>query len=168
MKVYALYILIDPITNSIRYVGKTKQDLKERLARHVRDALEMDGATWADRTHRANWIRKVLSQGQRPRISEMCRYNDLESVNAAERFFIHHIRSVRNDLTNATAGGDGGIVPRKPAISDAVVLEAYRAGKSSIVISKEFKTCKKRVLSVLKRAGVLRAPGRVAREVAPC
>lgn len=161
MSLYATYILADPTTGAIRYVGKTKQKTRERLRRHVRDALEKsaDGA-WADRTHRANWIRSLLNHGQEPVLKEIYHYATLEEVNAAERFLIRHIRPVKPDLTNTTDGGDGGIVSRKPACDDGIVIRAYQGGMTSRQIASKYKTCRKRVLGILKQAGVEMRPAR--------
>jgi hypothetical protein len=134
----------------IRYVGKTKQTLAERLGRHIRDAQEKVGDKWSDNTHRANWLRKA----GRPLIYEICRYKTLSEVNAAERFLIYHMKAAGKNLTNTTMGGDGGIVARLPACRDRVVIDEYQRGLSSTKIAAKYKTCKKRVLSVLKAAGV--------------
>jgi hypothetical protein len=154
---FSLYLLVDPSNGSIRYVGKTIQNPKDRLRRHIRDAQCRLGDMWEDHTHRANWIRKVLDSGSTPGLEVLGAYRSLSELNAAERFFIHHIRSVV-DLTNATVGGDGGN-GRKPVIGDDVVLAEFRAGLGSGAIAKRHHTCKKRVLSVLKRAGYVKVPG---------
>lgn len=158
---YATYVLVDPLTGQIRYVGKTKQRVAERLGRHVRDAQEKRGERWSDITYRANWIRSLLFQGHRPTLEVVHRYATLEEVNEAERFLIRHIRPAKSNLTNTTDGGDGGIASRAPVVEDGEVIAAYVGGMSSTKISRKFKTCKKRVLNVLKKAGVaLRPSGR--------
>lgn len=156
MKQFATYVLRDPDSGSIRYIGKTKQPLKARLDRHVRDAREQLGSQWVDRTHRANWIRKLLDHGKRPEIAEIHRYATLEAVNEAEKLLIKHFRVVREDLTNATGGGDGGVIPRKPSVDDQTVLDAYRSGKTTAEIAAHFQTCKKRVARLVKAAGLTR------------
>lgn len=53
-----LYVLRDPRTNEIRYVGVTVLTLRTRLAQHWCGKAN-------DKTHRANWLRgKQLDVGQ--------------------------------------------------------------------------------------------------------
>lgn len=146
-KPYSLYLLLDPREGhtKIRYVGKTKNLLRDRLARHIRDSRKLNH-------HRANWIRSVIRDGFKPIIKEVCRYSSLEEVNSAEKLFIKYMFN----LTNLTEGGDGGIVSRKPNISNDLVCDLYLKGMNSTKISKTYKTCKKRVLAVLRQNNILR------------
>jgi hypothetical protein len=157
---YHTYVLVDPNTKKIRYVGKTKQLPKERLRRHLRDARERLGDAWVDRTHRANWLRQLMATGHKPAMEILHSYSSLEEVNEAERFFIKHIRSVKSDLTNATDGGDGCVVVRSPVVGDVVVVAEYLSGLSSTKIARKYGTCKKRVLTVLKAHDITLRPNR--------
>jgi hypothetical protein len=154
---YHLYVLMELEPKSIRYIGKTVQGLQTRFRRHIKDAEEKnDDGTWTDTTHRANWIRKALSEGKQLKIKSIGEYSDLIQVNEAEKFFIKHFRAARADLTNITNGGDGGIASRKPMVSDDVVIREYLSGMGSATIAAKYKTCKKRVLKVLREAGAMR------------
>jgi len=90
-----IYGLVDPRNNKVRYVGKTS-DLKERLAGHIRDCRKSN-------TAKNNWIARLLSLGFEPEIVviEECEEKDWQE---RERHWI----SVYPNLTNWTAGGDGG------------------------------------------------------------
>ena len=52
-----IYTLKDPLTNEIRYIGKTKYSLVDRLCKHL--------ITY-EKNHRANWIRKLSKQNLKP------------------------------------------------------------------------------------------------------
>lgn len=93
-----IYVLRDPRTNSVRYVGKTVQTLARRLNAHILRSA-------AKRTHRDCWIAGLIAVGLKPII---------ESVATAgadwierEQFWIGHYRASGCDLTNQTDGGEG-------------------------------------------------------------
>lgn len=154
---YLVYGLFDPQTSELRYVGKTKQVLGERLRRHQRDALEKTENTWTDHTHRACWLRKVLFLGLSPEVEILQETATLEEANDSEVFWISYYKSIGCELTNSTAGGDGGIVSRKPTCTDEAVIEMYQSGLSTGQIAKSMKTCKKRILTVLNKNNFVRA-----------
>lgn len=52
-----IYVLKDPDTNEIRYVGKTIKPLDSRLANHIYHAKKPK-----HRNKRLNWIRSLLKQ----------------------------------------------------------------------------------------------------------
>ena len=52
-----IYSLADPKTLEIRYVGKTKYPLKDRLAKHL---------CAKDKSYRTNWIQSILKRGEKP------------------------------------------------------------------------------------------------------
>jgi hypothetical protein len=137
-------------------VGKTKQLLTKRIYRHKRDALECCGGAWTDKTHRANWLRQLYLSGNCPEVVVLEEAADLANLNLAECEWIEVARCSYVNLVNETDGGDGGIISRKPAVADDVVIDDYRHGLSSKLIAKKYGTCKKRVLSVIRAAGVVK------------
>lgn len=96
-----IYVLIDPRTNEIRYVGKTVQSLFGRLASH-RHTARNGGAS-----HRDHWIAQVLRCGYDVRI-ELIQIVVSDFWEDAERYWISYYRSVGCSLTNMTDGGDSG------------------------------------------------------------
>ncbi len=160
---YLVYGLFDPRTGELRYVGKTKQRLSERLGRHKRDALEKHEEQWFDRTHRACWLRELYSNGLGPEVEVFEQHQTIDEVNDAERFLIEYWRALGANLTNTTQGGDGGIVSRRPACSDEQVMDLYRAGLKTGIIARRMGTCKKRVTRLLTERGLIR-PGQGARK----
>lgn len=95
-----IYKLIDPRDNTIKYIGKTKQnDIKKRLNGHIRMSLKNSS------TKKEKWICSLLSKGLSPiiEIVEECfEYNWEER----EIHWINYYSEIYN-LTNSTIGGDG-------------------------------------------------------------
>lgn len=94
---YKIYILKNPITNEIFYVGQTVNDLSERLAGHIAET----GAN-RDKIH---YIKNIIDQGGRPIIQEIetihttC-YIDKASVNEREMYWIRYYRGIGCTLLN--------------------------------------------------------------------
>jgi hypothetical protein len=91
-----IYALIDPRDEKIRYVGKTRKTLDERLLGHQR----------VTRTHRGAWIAQLQYCGFLPRIELICEVPD-PLGSAAEVFWIAYLRALGCDLVNGSGGGDG-------------------------------------------------------------
>lgn len=90
-----VYILIDPHTNRIRYVGKTSQTLKQRLSNHLAPARLKKNSP------KNVWLRSLKAK---PIIAvlEECEKKDAE---AAEIMWIRLLKLAGNNLTNGTIGG---------------------------------------------------------------
>lgn len=97
----AIYALLDPRTNEVRYVGKAK-DPKLRYASHkcVRGY-----------SHRANWIRSLQRCGYDP---EMVILEESEDWAESESFWIEYLMSLGARLTNLSKGGESGPVGWSP------------------------------------------------------
>src|SRR5579885_2077435 len=115
MPVTTIYVLCDPDTGEIRYVGKTVMRLCNRLAKHME-------AT--PKTHSGRWIQVLKTQGKRPIIA----YLDEAKHDWAERerFWIAHLRAIGCRLTNTSPGGDGA---HAVAESTRKLLSAIHKGK---------------------------------------
>lgn len=98
METTFLYLLKDPDTEAIRYVGKSNKPAY-RFYRHLDDALKKT-------THTANWIRKLLATGKRPVLELLDEVNRTE-WQAVESAYITFFRESGADLTNLTFGGEG-------------------------------------------------------------
>lgn len=95
-----IYGLADPVTNEVRYVGKTVKKLSARLRGHIGDSKK--------RNHRnANWIRSCIEDGQEPEIFEIDIVNVGDDWVEAEQFWIAMMRYLGCDLTNHAIGGQG-------------------------------------------------------------
>ena len=54
-----IYVLKDPETMQVRYVGKTVNSLIARLGQHIYDSKK-------SKNHRAYWIKKIIDSGKMP------------------------------------------------------------------------------------------------------
>ena len=94
---YTIYKLTDPITNEIRYIGLTFNNLKQRLGSHLSDV---------GKTHKNNWIKKLKSDGLRPTIEPIEEgISSYEEACLKEIYYIDLYRKDHN-LTNAASGGN--------------------------------------------------------------
>lgn len=94
---YKIYILKNPITGEVFYVGQTMQDLQTRLSGHI-------GETGANR-EKIHYIKEIIEQGQRPTIHEVetihttC-YIDKASVHERENYWIKYYKGIGCKLLN--------------------------------------------------------------------
>lgn len=95
-----IYTLSHPITNEIRYIGKTKYTLEERLAKHL--------ITY-ERNHRANWIRSLIKEGLKPVIELLEEVEESQWINC-EKYWISQFKVWGFRLLNLTEGGETGII----------------------------------------------------------
>jgi len=88
-----IYSLCDPITEEIRYIGKTINP-SQRLSRHIKDGYKKS-------SHKECWIYSLLQKGLNPKMNiiEEC-FGD--SWIEREKYYISKIPN----LTNHTEGGD--------------------------------------------------------------
>jgi len=94
----SIYKLIDPTTNSIKYIGSTHKSLKRRLSDHLSDARR------GQKNYRCNWIRSLLSKGIYPSIDIIEKVN-YEERSEKEKYWISYYG--RENLVNGTDGGEG-------------------------------------------------------------
>jgi len=96
---YFIYTLSDPISNEIKYVGKTK-DLKDRLQRHMRDSY------LNELTLKNNWLKKLKNNNLKP-IMEVLDQGDENNIDELEIYWIGQLKTWGIKLKNGTKGGDG-------------------------------------------------------------
>lgn len=93
-----IYALVDPTTHCIRYVGYTKQSLKQRLNNHMAPSrLKKD-------SKKNIWLRSLNT---RPIIIVLEKLGECSQkyAESSEIFWIRLLRMAGNDLTNETIGG---------------------------------------------------------------
>lgn len=101
MGIVRIYLLLDPRTEEIRYVGKTKFSLEKRLKDHLAFIK------YSNQTRVYQWIKSLLKLGLKPKIVLIELATD-ENWEEAETRWIKYIRSVKGKrLTNHAAGGAG-------------------------------------------------------------
>jgi len=131
---FKIYKLIDPRTNEIKYIGKTKKiDINKRLICHIRMSLKNS------KTKKEKWICSLLSKNIKPiiEIIEKCSEYNREQ---REIYWIKFYNEIYN-LTNSTSGGDG--------IKNAV-------GEKNGMFGKKHKLSSKKMMSekAKKRTGI--------------
>lgn len=94
-----IYELIDPITNTPRYIGKAKNP-QTRFSGHINDKSG---------THKVNWIQSLLKQGLKPILNKIDEVPEKE-IDFWEKHYISLYKSWGFNLTNNPKhlGGEGG------------------------------------------------------------
>lgn len=87
-----IYILIDPNTNKIRYVGMTKLSLKHRLGLHLGEKKKI--------THKSHWIHSLKNNNKIPIIQQIDSSNNLEELAIKEVNWIQYYLKIGENLTN--------------------------------------------------------------------
>jgi len=92
-----IYILIDPDTNLVRYVGKSNKP-KRRYYKHCSRSDK--------KTHKVNWINKLLNENKKP-ILEVIDEVPIEEWVFWESYWVSQFKTWGFNLTNNTNGGNG-------------------------------------------------------------
>jgi hypothetical protein len=132
----SIYLLADPVSGEICYVGKTTQRPIVRFRRHLTDK---------DKNNRMSWIRSLALRGLRPCLVVVQRVPSATAAEA-ERYWIAYFRACGCPLTNMTDGGDGvlGLSPseeskesRRRALLGHAVSDETRARISAALRGKK-------------------------------
>lgn len=92
-----IYALIDPITQFIRYIGKTN-NLKRRYTKHLTTSK-------TSKIHSSLWIKSLLNKNEKP-IMKLIEIVNTNNWQEREIYWIKYYRT-QFDLTNITEGGEG-------------------------------------------------------------
>lgn len=94
-----IYLLSDPRTHAVRYVGQTSKGAGTRLRQHINEADSR-------KTHVACWIRSLRAEGHCPLV-HVVEYGitDANLLDALEKAWITYGREYGWDLTNNAVGG---------------------------------------------------------------
>jgi hypothetical protein len=93
-----IYILIDPETLLVRYVGITTKTLYSRLSGHLRDKR--------GKSHKINWVQSLVEKKLNPIIEQIDEVDYLD-WEFWESYWICQFKTWGFDLTNGTLGGIG-------------------------------------------------------------
>lgn len=115
-----IYLLRDPVTNLVRYVGQTALSLEDRLFHHFRDRLQKKNKT----NHKCRWINKLFREhGVKPLI-ELIEEVQVNELNKREKYWINYYLKLGFDLTN-TSGKDYFRVYRKHSLNTSKKIYCY-------------------------------------------
>jgi DNA-binding transcriptional regulator YiaG len=120
LNVFTIYGLIDPRHGCLRYIGRTKQVLHNRLISHL------SAARCQQKWYCTRWIAQLLAEGHQPLIWAL---ETTAEPHIRERFWIVHYRSAGCDLTNETNGGEGPLSPKMSPETRAKISAALRGRK---------------------------------------
>ncbi len=118
MKVF-IYVLLDPLTKEVRYVGKTINS-RQRLRKHL---------TRRENNHKHSWVKSLRTKGLKPimAIIEELEVEADEQWQPAEQWWIERLRNAGCQLTNLNDGGKGGI---RPSEETRARMRAAHLGKA--------------------------------------
>lgn len=94
-----IYVLKDPRTLEIRYVGATSQQLKRRLTGHIGDTKLKNS-----NSYKINWIKQLLLLGLRPIIESVEIVRESNWIERERYWYSFYKTSI---LTNSRDGGAG-------------------------------------------------------------
>ncbi len=97
MFIYGLYSSAEP--GVIRYVGQTQNEMRRRLADHIRRALA------GYRSHKVSWIRTTINDGHVVLSSFLALASSNDEADELERYYIAKLRAEGVRLTNNADGG---------------------------------------------------------------
>lgn len=124
MKV-TIYVLIDPITLKVRYIGRTTVPLKQRLSVHISKAKLYNLNYRKD-----NWLRKLAKSNCKPFIRKLTEVEGWKESHKVEQFLI---AKYRDRLLNHNDRGEGNknairTEKQKRLISNTLI-EGYNSGR---------------------------------------
>lgn len=117
-----IYTLSDPITNKVKYIGKTN-NLNYRLNKHINESKNK-------RTHKEKWINSLISKGLKPIIDVLDIVNETE-WSFYEIYWISQMKTWGFELTNGTSGGEGSDGFKGKKHSDETKEKCKIAGSKS-------------------------------------
>ncbi len=99
-----VYILIDPNTYEIRYVGLSTIGIKRTRQHLCPSRLKAN-------THKNRWIKSLLYRRQKPIVKAVQVWDNIKfkDLGEAEKYWIFYFRSIGCPLTNLTDGGEGTV-----------------------------------------------------------
>ena len=95
---YYIYTLKCPITEAIRYIGKTN-NISKRYSAHLNNKAK---------NYKNSWVKSLIKQDLLPKIEILQEFINEEDCYNAEIFWIKEFRDRNYRLTNLRAGGKSG------------------------------------------------------------
>ena len=105
MVIAYIYVLRNPLTNEIRYVGQTTRK-EYRFKEHISDAKQKIGDEYVNNRYVCKWIRKIIALYGIPPIYEIIdSAENGEQIDALEISYINNLSNKGIKLTNLNGGG---------------------------------------------------------------
>jgi len=144
-----IYTLSDPITNDVRYIGKTN-DVKFRFNDHIKKSKN-------NKTHKDKWISSLLNKGLKPLISIIDTVHE-DGWEFWEIFYISLFKTWGFNLVNHTEGGDGGSF-KEHTYESKMKMSKSRFGKSRKPFTEEHRknlsdSAKKKIITKEHRINI--------------
>jgi len=127
-----IYELIDPILGVPRYVGYTKNPIKDRLDGHISRSLRLKC------TFKEKWIVSLIRQDKKPtiRVIKYLPKSIIGTWQDWETYYIAKYRELGYPLTNGTDGGEGvTMTPELKAKISATLKGIKRSEETKLKIS---------------------------------
>lgn len=99
MNKYLIYGLIDPITNELRYIGRSSSGLQRPRCHFTPCILKKE------KNHCHNWIKSLINKNLKPEIIIIETFDNSNNLNEAEIYWIAYFKFLGCNLTNLTDGG---------------------------------------------------------------
>ena len=113
-----LYGLYHPLTDELRYLGKTSQRLAKRFSSHL------NPSPGSRQTHVYRWICALKREGLVPVCRELGTANSESALNTLEMWAITEAHKLGIRLTNLTEGGEGTSGWHHTAIAKQLIAQA--------------------------------------------
>jgi group I intron endonuclease len=144
-----IYTLSDPITNEVRYVGKTN-DIKSRIKDHIKRSK-------GKKTHKDRWINSLINKDMRPVILILDEVEICDWI-FWEKFYISLLKVWGFNLVNHTDGGDGGSF-KQHSFETKQKMSETRKGKKRLPFTEEHKrnlseSAKKKIITKEHRENI--------------
>ena len=131
METVYIYTLEHPITEEIRYVGKTRNP-KMRFRNHCNKLHN-------EKSHKRNWINKFKKEGLKPKMKILDEVLESE-WKFWERFWINQLKQWNFNLVNHTSGGDGLTLGNETSFKKGNIPWNYGTAKPKILKGNRGKT----------------------------
>lgn len=112
---FYVYALIDPRDQCIKYIGKTF-DLKTRFRKHI-----LPSGLYND-TSKNKWIKELIALDLVPEIQAISAYNSEKEAYTEEQRLI---KLYKDQLTNSTIGGCGGVFGKVGSFSGVYIIDPF-------------------------------------------
>ena len=131
METVYIYTLEHPVTEEIRYVGKTRNP-KMRFHNHCNKLHN-------EKSHKRNWINKLKKEGLKPKMKILDEVLESE-WKFWERFWINQFKQWNFNLVNHTSGGDGLTLGNETSFKKGNIPWNYGTAKPKILKGNRGKT----------------------------